>query len=139
MDRGAWRATVHGFAKSRTQLSEQQFYFYFFFLWSCGFIGVEIVCKLNNSARIVFVRMCVGKGWGIFASFYPYPVLSQECCGEKLPVFPGSHWWDGTPLASPISSLFCSSWRRSGDREGWQSSLNFSLFLKIHISWHIRW
>ena len=83
--------------------------FTFFFLWSCGFIGEEIVCKLNNSARIVFVRMCVGKGWGIFASFYPYPALSQECCGEKLPVFPGSHWWDGTPLASTISPLFCSS------------------------------
>ena len=29
MDRGAWRATVHGVAKSQTQLSNGQFYFHF--------------------------------------------------------------------------------------------------------------
>ena len=33
-DSGAWRATVHGVTKSQTQLSEQQFYFFFFMkLW----------------------------------------------------------------------------------------------------------
>ena len=29
MDKGAWRATVHGVAKSQTRQSNEQFYFYF--------------------------------------------------------------------------------------------------------------
>ena len=34
MDRGAWRAIVHGVAKSRTRLSEFAFTFHFFFILS---------------------------------------------------------------------------------------------------------
>ena len=37
MDRGAWWATVHGVANSRTRLSDFTFLFYFFFKYSFFF------------------------------------------------------------------------------------------------------
>lgn len=48
--------------------------------------------------------MC-GQGLRNLSIFYPYPARSQECYGEKLPVFPGAHWWDGAPLASIATVL----------------------------------
>ena len=62
MDRGAWWATVHSFAKGRTQLSDQHFFSFFLTLQ---------VLKLFTSSDSISERSCV-QGSAIFCSDIPY-------------------------------------------------------------------
>ena len=43
MDRGAWQATVHGFAKSQTRLNDFTFTFF------CIIVGLSLMCFFSNA------------------------------------------------------------------------------------------
>ena len=51
MDRGAWRATVHGVAKSQTRLSQHaRIYYYFWLCCLCCSAGFSLVVASGGSS-----------------------------------------------------------------------------------------
>ena len=62
MDRGAWRATVHGVAKSQTRLSNQQFHFHFYIQTNC-FIPIFPIPPNNPNKCTVMISILQMKIW----------------------------------------------------------------------------
>ena len=77
MDRGAWQVTVHGVAKSRTQLSDFTFTFKSYFPDSSN--GKESVCNAGDPSLIPGMGISAREGIG-----YPlqYSCLENPMDGE---------------------------------------------------------
>ena len=70
---GDWRATVHGVAKSQTQLSDKQFHFL-----QLHFSG-RYVRLLAFICKLWFVCLCQASGWLVSSGFsYSLPSLSSR-------------------------------------------------------------
>ena len=70
MDRGAWQATVHGVAKSRTRLSNFTFFLYWLIREESGQLGDR------NGSEIFTVYICVCLC--VYPNIYPLIYLSDH-------------------------------------------------------------
>ena len=95
MDGGAWWATVHGVAKSRTRLSDFNFTFLSPCVWPCGCLQC-VACHLSNPCPETSLRAKM---------FAP---LSCSCCPLLgLPTSAHPHLLDLAQKSPPPCSLSC--------------------------------
>ena len=109
MDREAWQATVHGVAKSQTQLSDKRFHFHCLQLCFSG----RYVWLLALICKLYFVSACARHqaGWLAVVSLIP-----------SHPCLPGFHF--------PASSHVCARYN-SYNKSAFFNTYNDSAFLGL--------
>ena len=104
MDRGAWWATVHGVAKSQTQLKLLSMYLFFLFFIYYFFYFLNFIFKLyiielalpNIKMNLPQVYMC-SPSWTLLPPPSPYhPSGSSQCTSPKHVL--STFWLDLRPL-----------------------------------------